>query len=124
MTQPVSVYGVHFSAQGEILLVKDFHSHLWGFPGGGVEDGETHDDALRREFLEETGLHAIGDFHYLTQQTDASKQRFFYKVDETEGTLCAIGNASDIEQGAYFTPARLASLDLAPGLEAIVSIAQ
>lgn len=32
---------------------------LWFPPGGGVEDGEPFDDALKREFLEETGLEVI-----------------------------------------------------------------
>ena len=41
------------------LLVRyefDLKRSVWGLPGGGLEPGESHDDALRRELHEELGL--------------------------------------------------------------------
>ena len=47
--------------QGRILMQhRDANAHVspnqWGLPGGKIEDGETPDEAARREVLEETGL--------------------------------------------------------------------
>lgn len=39
----------------ELLLLHSPHNADYKFPGGGVEAGESEDDALRREMLEECG---------------------------------------------------------------------
>lgn len=43
---------------GRVLLVHfEFpHRSLWATPGGGIEPGEDHEGALRREVVEEVGL--------------------------------------------------------------------
>lgn len=42
----------------EVLLIEDSYGN-WGFPKGHVEEGETSEDAARRECTEETGLTSL-----------------------------------------------------------------
>lgn len=46
--------GALVERDGDVLLVKQ--DGRWLLPGGEVEDGETHDEALVRELDEETGV--------------------------------------------------------------------
>ncbi len=78
----------------KILLVKH-HSLgkggiLWAPPGGGMMFGETAEDALKREFIEETGLTiSVEKFlcvnEYLTPPLHAIELFFIVKI--IDGTL-------------------------------------
>ncbi len=55
----VGVTGVVLNPAGEVLILEHVFRHgtPWGLPGGWVRHGETPQQALEREILEETGLH-------------------------------------------------------------------
>lgn len=60
MLQPVLVTAAILWQNGRILLAQrpenDRMAGLWEFPGGKIEAGETPEDCLKRELLEELGI--------------------------------------------------------------------
>lgn len=78
---------------GKLLTIKRTKSDLvyWVIPGGGVEEGETRENALMRECREELGISVkIRD---LILEIDSKKpetlgqKEYFYLVDIIDGVL-------------------------------------
>ncbi len=60
LVEPAGVICVVLSATGDFVMVRQPRPAIEGytleFPAGSIEDGETSEDAVRREVLEETGF--------------------------------------------------------------------
>jgi 8-oxo-dGTP diphosphatase len=131
----VGAYGICRDAAGRVLLARN--SDLsefpgqWTLPGGGVEQGEHPDQAVVREFGEETGLRVrIDGLHTVTadvlrlpagplEHTD----RLVYDVTPVGGTLRAeTGGTTDLVE--WVAPADLAGRPLMPFTAYLLDLAE
>lgn len=56
-----SVRAIIMAEDNKIALVHSRNHHYYKFPGGGIEEGESHAEALVREVKEEVGLSVVLD---------------------------------------------------------------
>ena len=113
-------------ARGWLLLQeRDEHPAIdpdcWGFPGGGVEEGETFEQAAYRELEEETGvslepgaLSLQGEYRFFSEQcgTDDEFALYVAHVDLLDGDVeCHEGR-----QMVFVDPAALGDLPLTSSL--------
>lgn len=69
--------------KNKFLMIKSGNG-LWHFPGGGIEQGESIQEGVIRELLEETGYYIIPDVqpHHLNEQKfyHTSKDEFYNSI--------------------------------------------
>lgn len=105
----LGVRGVAVDGEGRVLLVKHTYLHGWWLPGGGVERGQSCEDALAREMREEAGVILEGR---PTLVSVHSNERFFrgdhvlvYRIDRFSLTDCT--SRGEIAEIGWFDPCDL-----------------
>lgn len=92
------VLGVLINQKNEVLMMqeaKESCAGQWYLPAGRMEPGETIEDAVKREVLEETGLHMKPTTLLMVESASGSWFRFVFtgeivgKLDRNDhGFLC------------------------------------
>jgi 8-oxo-dGTP pyrophosphatase MutT (NUDIX family) len=105
-----AVYGICFVAD-KVLLIKDKFSYKCGIPGGGIDNNETDLEALKREFVEETGIQISPKIQLLLNDNtyflaDGEKnpwkvRRAIYAVTQIGGILNEKWNPDEILEAKY-----------------------
>jgi 8-oxo-dGTP diphosphatase len=120
--RPVVGVGAVVLDGAQVLLIKRGHAPLkgqWSLPGGGVEIGETLEQAIAREVLEETGLTIevgpmVEVIDRISRDADGRVEHHFVLVDfvcRPRGGV--LRGASDAEDAAWVSLADLPRYEVA-----------
>lgn len=125
------VYGILIK-DNNILLVKDIWGKRWGLPGGGIDPNESEEEALAREFKEETGItiaqkitELFSDLSYFLAENEThpwKSIRKIYRVTYKDGTIQESGNNIDVCEVKYFPLNEINNIDLQPNTRTILEI--
>jgi 8-oxo-dGTP pyrophosphatase MutT (NUDIX family) len=112
----LGVRGLVLNDAGEVLLVEHTYVSGWFLPGGGVERGETTEEAMIRELQEEAGVRAIGRPRlvgiHANHRVFRGDHVLLYRVEAWEP--CAAVDQGEIRAVAWFAPDKLPA-DTSPG---------
>lgn len=109
-----------FDEHGRILLTRRTDNGQWCLPGGGMEAGESAEEACQREVFEETGLQVrvrrlVGVYSYpdqLVVYPDGNKAQIVALHFEAQITGGQLGLSNETTEAGYFTPEEIQDMEL------------
>lgn len=109
MTETTTKPGISaaiIASEGRVLMVRRRVKEgelSWQFPAGGIEDGETPEQAAVRETLEETGLKVEAD-RLIGQRVHPKTQReMSYTACRVVGGEAHVADADELDAVAWVT---------------------
>lgn len=124
MTPPIEVVAAVARRDGRLLITRrQAGVHLegyWEFPGGKVDEGETHAEALEREMREELGVDTLTGALLLEtthHYPEKSVTLFFY-----DSTLLGEPRPLLDQEMRWVQPEELTTLPFPPADEALIAL--
>lgn len=116
----VGCSAIIFNNEGKFLLTRRMDNGQWCLPSGGLEPGESVEEACIREVLEETGLHVdikrfIGIYSNRDQLViydDGGKFQILALHFEAQITGGTLGLSDETTDFGYFSLAEIKGMDL------------
>ena len=100
----LGVRGLVTNEAGQILLIEHTYMPGWHMPGGGVERGESSEEALAREMVEEAGVKLTAPPRLVSIHANGGRFRgdhvLFYRVEAWRA--CRPTSRGEIRQVGWF----------------------
>jgi 8-oxo-dGTP diphosphatase len=126
---PVAGVGVVVFNKGKLLLVKrgnEPNKGKWSIPGGGIELGETINEAAKREVFEECSVkteieRVLDAVDNIVKDSDGHIRYHYVIIDLLANYIGGDINAqSDAADCGWFTPNEVVGMDITPILRAML----
>jgi mutator protein MutT len=96
---------------------------LWEFPGGKREPGESLEDCLHRELMEELGIDVTGPVHFHTirhEYPEKTVELHFFRCAISRGEALAL----DCEEVRWVMPSELSEFEFPPADRPLIAALQ